>query len=136
MKVVHKQVATGTVSELLERAKELEAAGDTEEAAQVYQAIIKKDSLNEYSYNRLMVIYRRKKEYQKELSVIKSALKAFMDFHKSHVKRSLQNPKISRLSKSILKSTGLVDKKGKQIYQQEPIGRWEKRRMLVEKKLP
>lgn len=135
MKVVHKQTTTGTVSELLEKAKELEASGDMEEAAQLYQTIIKKEPLNEFAYSRLMIIYRKAKEYKKELSVIKSGLKAFIDFHKSKTKRSLQNSKVSRLSKSILKSTGLLDTKGKQIYQIEPIGRWEKRRILVEKKM-
>lgn len=135
MKVVHKQMKTGTVSELLEKAKELESSGEPEEAASLYQSIIKKDPLNEFSYSRLMVIYRKAKEFKKELSVIKSGLKAFLDYYKSQTKRSLQNPKVSRLSRSILKSTGLLDKKGNQLYQREPIGRWEKRRMLVEKKL-
>ena len=135
MKVVHKHAEAGTVSELLEKAKEQEASGEVEAAERFYQAIIKKDPLHEFSYGRLMVIYRKEKEYKKELAVIKSGLKAFLDFYKSHTKRSLQNPKISRLSRSILKSTGMIDEKGKQLYQREPIGRWEKRKVLVEKKL-
>jgi len=33
------------------------------------------------------------------------------------------------------KSFGLVDKKGTKLYSPEPIGRWQKRKEIVEKKL-
>jgi hypothetical protein len=40
----------------------------------------------------------------------------------------------SASSKSLIRSLGLADKKGKFLHQPQPIARWEKRRMLLIKK--
>ena len=136
MKVVHKQTELLTVNELLSKAKEHETHAELEAAASIYERIIKKDPLNEIAYNRLMIIYRKEKEYKKELTIIKNGLKAFNDHYKSRKQKSGSvNPKISRISKSILKSTGLLSENGKPAYQEGPISKWEKRKILVEKKI-
>jgi hypothetical protein len=44
------------------------------------------------------------------------------------------NAKITSISKLLTKSLGLTDKKGKALYQPQPIARWEKRRELLIKR--
>ena len=136
MKIAHKQTDVFTVNELLSKAKEHESHEERKEAASIYERIIKKDPLNEIAYNRLMIIYRKEKEYKKELTTIKIGLKAFNDHYKSRKQKSgAVNPKISRISKSILKATGLITEDGQPAYQEGPISKWEKRKILVEKKI-
>jgi hypothetical protein len=132
MKIAHKK--NETTAELLETAKSLEEKGALEEAAAAYEKLIRAQPLNELGYNRLMIIYRRQKNLKKELATIKTGIKVFEDRHRASQKLS-SNKKITALSRALAKSTGLTDKKGRQLYEWEPVGRWNKRRLLVEKKL-
>lgn len=133
MKVVHSNVKTAhTTAEWLQKAREQEVEGELEEAATAYEKVIKSDNLNELAYNRLMIIYRKTKQPEKELAVIKRGIKAFEEFYTSARKN---NKKVSSLSLSLMKLTGLADKKGKSLYDPEPIARWKKRKAMVESKL-
>jgi|SRR5687767_9869051 len=119
---------------LIKKAKELEINGELEEAASLYEKVIKIDPHQETAYNRLMIILRKQKEYKKELALITKGIKTFTDFYAPGSKKSF-NRKVEQISKALLKSTGLADKKGLPLYQQEPIGRWTRRKQIVEKKL-
>jgi len=119
---------------LLEKASELEKNGELDEAASIYEKIIKADPHRETAYNRLMIILRKQKDYKKELALINKGIKTFKDFYEPGSKKSF-NKKVEQISKALLKSTGLADKKGAPLYQQEPIGRWTLRKQIVEKKL-
>ena len=119
---------------LIERAKELEINGELEQAAALYEKVIKADPHRETAYNRLMIIPRKQKEYKKELALINKGIKTFTDFYAPGLKKSF-NKKVEQISRALLKSTGLADKKGVPLYQQEPIGRWTRRKQIVEKKL-
>jgi len=139
MKVGHnnkkaKDITGDKPAVLLEKAKELEINGEQDEAASIYEKIIKADPHRETAYNRLMIILRKQKEYKKELAVINKGIKAFKDFYETGSKKSF-NKKVEQISKELLKSTGLADKKGAPLYQQEPIGRWTQRKQIVEKKI-
>jgi tetratricopeptide (TPR) repeat protein len=134
MKIAHHNPGPAGREEWLANAKENEAKGDLEQAATAYQKIIKQDPLHEYSYNRLQIIYRKLKDYKKELAIINAGIKAFEIFFN---KRRLPagNNKISNLSKSLMRSVGLTDKKGNVLYEPDPIARWRKRKTTVEKRL-
>ena len=119
---------------LLKNAKELETNGKLEEAASLYEKAIQADPRRETVYNRLMIILRKQKKYKKELALINKGIKAFKDRYESGKKKSI-NKKVEQISKALLKSTGLADKKGIPLFQNEPIGRWTKRKQIVEKKL-
>lgn len=135
MKVVHKNPdAKGEPGNWLDKAKAFEASADTEKAAAAYEKAIRENPLNEYAYDRLMIIYRKNKEYKKEKAVIVAAIKAFDQFYKNASKVS-RSKKIVSLSKAFMKSTGLADNKGKILYQKEPLARWNKRKAVVEKRL-
>lgn len=135
MKVVHKNpVAKDEAGNWITRAKELEEQGELEKAAAAFEKEIKQNPLNEYAYDRLMIIYRKTKEYKKEKAVIVAGLKAFQQLYKGTTKLPASK-KIISLSNALLKATGLADKKGKPLYEKEPLERWNKRMQVVVKKL-
>lgn len=97
-----------------------------------YEGSIKKDSLAEKAYDRLMIIYRKEKEYKNELRIINAGIKAFGEFYKSRKSRS---KKVAEISKKLNSSFGFTDKKGNAVYDPEPIARWKKRKVIVQKKI-
>jgi tetratricopeptide (TPR) repeat protein len=135
MKVVHKNPdAKVEPDNLPDKAKYFEQQGQTEKAVGIYEKLIKENPLNEYAYDCLMIIYRKTKEYKKENAVLTKAIKTFEQFYKSATKTP-RSAKVVSLSKAFMKSTGLADKKGKLLYQKEPLARWNKRKLVVSKKL-
>ncbi len=112
-------------------ARQLEQDGELEKAAFVLEKLVKNEPLNEDAYNRLMIIYRKNKDYKNELKVIKKGVDNFERSFKT-ASRVKVTPKIATLSKSLLKSLGLADKKGNILYEREPLGKWKRRRITVE----
>jgi tetratricopeptide (TPR) repeat protein len=135
MKVIHgnngvkEQAGNG-----LSNAKQLEQEGELEKAAAAFEKVIREEPLNEYAYTRLMIIYRKTKNYKKELVVIKKGIRAFEKSLKS-ASRVTVTKKIATLSKYLLKSLGLADKKGNALYKGEPLDRWIIRKAVVERLL-
>lgn len=124
-----------TVQDLLEEAIRLEGEGDFKEAEKHYNIVLDKDSLNVTAYNRLMIIFRKLKEYRKELSIIDKAIKSYEAEAKSSIQERKLNSKIASLSRSLAKSLGLLTKSGMPVYINEDVERWAKRREIVKKKL-
>jgi hypothetical protein len=87
---------------------------------------------SERAYDRLMILYRQQKDDKAELQWIDKAVAVFSRAIARSSKKT--NAKITMLSKSLIRSLGLTDKKGREYYQPEPIARWEKRRDLLIKK--
>jgi hypothetical protein len=110
-----------------------EREGNLDEAAKLYEAVIKSHPANEYSYNRLMMIYRKKKDYKNELRVINEGIKVFQELYTPSSIGKHKN--VIKLSKQLSMLTGLTDKKGKSLYEPEPISKWKKRKLVVLKKL-
>ncbi len=101
-------------------------------AIKEYEEAIKKNALAEKAYDRLMIIYRKEKNYKKELRIITAGIKAFESFYRSKKSRS---KKIADISQKLNRSFGFTDKKGNSLYDPEPIARWKKRKEVVEKKI-
>ena len=101
--------------------------------AQELEKIIKAHPTNDRAYNRLMVIYRKQKEYKKELTIINKAIKAFEEAVKK--RKPDFNKKVTSISKALLKATGLADEKGKNLHEPGEIGKWKKRKAVVLKKM-
>ena len=116
------------VKQIIVEAKDAENSEQPETAIELYQQALKQDKLNEYAYNRLMIIYRKLKDKKKELKVIDDALKAYKQFYKSKKRTSKS---ITDISNKLNKSFGLADKKGNLLYSPEPIATWEKRKELL-----
>ena len=107
-----------------------------EEAAKLYELAIKDKQADEFPFNRLMIVYRKLKQYDDELRVIERAIKLFEDRYKKPVrKNNAKQQQLATLSNAFLKTAGLKDRKGNMLYIPEPIAGWMKRKVVVEKKL-
>jgi tetratricopeptide (TPR) repeat protein len=124
--------AKKTATEWLTIAKEKETAKQWDEAIDAYRHIIKEHPKKEFAYQRLMILYRKKKEFKKELEVIETALDNFQYMLGS---QSSENKKVSLLSKKLMKSTGLMDNKNGPAFLPEPLHKWTTRRTALKKLL-
>jgi hypothetical protein len=107
-----------------------------EEPIEEYIEDIKKGVINPLPYERLMIHYRKNKQFDDELKVIKKGIDVFKKFYsKQQSPRVKKKSKIVELSRKISKSAGLLDKKGNDIYLPEPLPRWIKRQSVTEQKL-
>lgn len=122
-----------SIKDLLVNAEQAEKNEDDKLAINLYREIINQDPLHIQSYDRLMKIYRQRKEYKNELSIINTGIKEYEKFYNTHFKK--HSKKINEISEKLNKSFGLIDKKGIKTYNPEPLGRWQKRKELVNKKV-
>ena len=80
------------------RGSELEKAGDIKKAIKVYESNIQEGCYPAFhSFNRLMVLYRKLKDYDNEIRVIKRALEVFQDSSNNNDER---NQLIKRLERA------------------------------------
>jgi hypothetical protein len=126
---------TGSGIDLLKEARQAEENNDTETAAKLYQRLIRKHPHLEEPYGRLMVIYRKQKDYEAELDVINKGVTAFEEFYRQRSEKVFSGHKqAQRLSLALARSLGQSTKKTEQLYPQ-PIPKWLKRQEVVQKKL-
>jgi hypothetical protein len=105
---------------------------DKEKAIVEYKKILSTYPLTEEAYDRIMILFRQLKQSKEELYWIDRAIRTFEKSFKQpgeHLKG-----KVATLSRSLLRTTGLVDKKGKSLYLPAPISRWQKRKELLVKR--
>jgi tetratricopeptide (TPR) repeat protein len=133
MKIAHLNKEAMAPGEHLAIARDLEKQGELEKAAKAYESIIKASALKPELYDRLMIIYRKLKEYKKELSTINRGIKEYEAVMSKRSKPA--GKKIRALSNALLKMTGLVDKKGNSLYDPGPVAKWKRRKLVVAKKL-
>ena len=56
------------------KGKELEKSGNTDEAIKLYEQNIKEGFIGAHPYNRLAIIYRKRSQFDDEISVLKKAI--------------------------------------------------------------
>ncbi len=122
-----------SIKDLQAQAADMEAAGDKTSAIHLYQQILEQDNLHINAYNSLMKLYRRGKEYKKELSIVNKAIKNYEAYFRS--RQPKHNKSIKAVSEKLNKAFGLMDKKGNTVYSPEPIGSWKKRKLVIEKRM-
>jgi tetratricopeptide (TPR) repeat protein len=122
-------------TELIEEARNVEADGELEKAASIYEQAIRQHPMDEFPYTRLMIIYRKLKQPKNELRVIKKGLEVYTAFYDKKLKPYTSNTKVGQLSKALLKSVTGSAKKTSYTSYPEPIPRWTLRKKAVEKKL-
>jgi len=91
-----------SIKDLTSKAMEAETAKDTSSAIDLYNAILKINPLQSYPYERLMKIYRKEKNFKKELSIINSGLKVFEKFYKEQPSKT--SGKIREISEKLNKA--------------------------------
>lgn len=102
-----------------------------------YREQVRQGVFSPVPYDRLMIHYRKQKNYEEELKVIKKGIDTFKKFY-SNLQTSVikkQKSKIAELSRQFGKRTGLIDKKGNDTYLPEPLPKWIKRQSAVEQKI-
>lgn len=123
----------------IEDARRAEAEERSEEAIAAYNSLLKSDKANPFLYQRLMVLYRKTKDPKAELQIINKGIEALTEDSRRQLADSLKGRRnkseVEKLSSAFMRGAGLIDKKGKQTFQPEPIPTWLKRRAVVEKKL-
>lgn len=68
---------------------ELEKAGDINEAIKKYEENVGNKVVATHSYERLMILYRKRKQYREEIEVLKTAIEIFSDENDRRYKRAL-----------------------------------------------
>ena len=123
--------------EHLARAKVLEAEGETEEAMEIYQRVLKNDPLNETAVSRLLVLYRRQKAYKEELALLKAAILAYEAEQLAGQEAwRKKHQKAARISLSLAQKLGVAGKKRTApIYDNRLVTTWRKRMAVVMKRL-
>jgi tetratricopeptide (TPR) repeat protein len=124
------------VEERNNEARLAEQDDDLNKAVKLYEQNIKEDYADEFAFERLMIIYRKLKEYEDELRVINRAIKLFQKSMEDHLKHSLarhiDGKKLERISNAIMKKSGL---KKEEVHFPDPIDKWIKRKEIAEQKL-
>ena len=110
-----------------QQARQFEQEGEWDKAIKLYQRMLKKQPFNEKLYDRLMIIYRKTKNYSKEKKIIDTAIRVYEKFYKEK-ERTVVTKKVAAISKALLKSLQMTDEKGRPAPQREPIKRWSKRK--------
>ncbi|HVS97667.1 MAG TPA: YciI family protein [Puia sp.] len=116
---------------LLAEGQRLESAEQPEEAAAVYQQVVDGDPANQEAVDRLLVLYRRAKDYRNELAVIDAALEAIAWRDQSARQKWIDaHPEAARLGKQVLRQLGGEKATG---YGTDPmVERLTKRKRFVE----
>jgi len=127
--------AATSIKQIFDKAKNAEAVNKIEQAAILYEQARKANPANEYSYERLMIIYRKLKKYKEELRVINEGIKFFESSPNKSQQLFGKDKKIKQLSNALMQKVGLQDKKGKNLYYPQPVAKWRKRKEVVEKKI-
>src|SRR5436190_14191698 len=124
------------IEERNKTAMQAEREEDVNKAIRFYEQNIREDHADKFAFERLMVIYRKDKEYKNELRVIKRGIEVFQKKFKERVKHSLarrvSDKKLEQLSNAIIKISG---QKKEELHFPDPVDKWLKRKDVVEKKL-
>lgn len=120
--------------DVLEEAKDLEKEGELDRAATLYLRYLKKLPGNEFAFSRLMIIYRKQADAEKEMEVIDRAIKTFEDIF-SKAQKIRPTRKTVDISRKLMKTMGLTDKKGNELYEREPLKTWKRRKALLENRI-
>jgi len=120
------------IGERMNAAQQLEKAGRLPDAAAIYQKLFNSDPANEQVIARLLVVYRKLKDYRKELSVLKDAIAAYQRRQKAAQKSWIQaHPQAAGAGRSILRQLERSGDLLTGLGGNSTLERWVKRQELV-----
>jgi lipopolysaccharide biosynthesis regulator YciM len=124
------------IEERNQLASEAEKNANLKQAVNLYEQNIKENYASEYAFQRLMTIYRKRREYKKELQVINRGIDLFKHQIEENTRHSISrradSKKLERLSAAIIKKSGL---RKNEMHFPDPIDKWLKRKEIVKQKL-
>lgn len=104
-----------------------------EEAIQCYKEAIAQEPVEEFPFNRLMVLYRKEKNYEEELKVVEKGIAVFKAFYDKRSKKYSGKNKLGQISKLLLKNLSKGET-GMDGYP-EPLQKWSTRKSVLEQKI-
>jgi tetratricopeptide (TPR) repeat protein len=120
------------VPETFNGARSLEIKGDLKTAALLYEKLLKRADSNVKIITRLMIVYRKLKNFRKELSTIERAIKIYS---KDNTDKKA-NKQVNLISKKLNLLLGHTDKKGKSLLIPPEVLKLQKRKDALLKKHP
>ena len=123
-----------TSKDLIEKGRSLEQSGQFTAAAVLYERIMKVNPNDREAIKRLLMMYRRLKDFYKELSTIERALRSVADKNRAARGNWLaKNPQAAKVGQAILRSLGgeQVTAYGNDSFVQQLL----KRKDLLDRKL-
>lgn len=112
--------------------RDLELQKSYAEAVEQYKLALKSDLLHVEASNRLMIVYRRLKLYEKEAALITKLIVAHQkDIETKQRGWIKSHKKMAEMTKSLAHSLGLLSSKGLPLYENELLKKWEKRKAIV-----
>ncbi len=110
--------------------------GDLHIATALYEKLVRRLPVDEFIYGRLMMLYRKQKEYAKELQLIATAIQAITsDFYGKGLSSFKDKPAVKRISNALVKSLGMRDAKGHYLYEPKIVTKWKRRKVIAAHKL-
>jgi uncharacterized protein YciI len=127
--------ANNTIGERFEMARQLEKDSRLSDAAAMYQKLFDKDPTAQPVVERLLIIYRKLKEYKKELAVLNDAIAALQRRQKAVGEKWIHShPQAARAGKSMLRQLEKADSVIG-LGADPLVGRWLKRKAFVAGKM-
>lgn len=124
------------IQELLQEARELESREKYKDAAIIYQKVFDRDQGDTLVAARLLIIYRKLKEYLKELAVIDDALANFRQREKAIQQKWIKDhPKAAGIGRSMLRQMEKGGDEASALGADPKVGVWLKRRALITRKI-
>lgn len=114
----------------------LEKKGEIDKAIQVYEKNLEIGCIATYSYDRLMVLYHKRKDYQNEIRVIKRYLELFSFENEKRYKAAIENnPKFkNEIQYAYIHEERVMGDNGIYIYTPYQLERYkEKLKMIMNK---
>jgi tetratricopeptide (TPR) repeat protein len=125
----------GSTVDLNNKGKEYEKSGDVDKAIFCYEENLKLGYTATFSYERLMVIYRKRKMYHDELRIIELAISIFKTENERRFKLAISNPKNQqyqdRLQLAMEQNIDARNDEGWCILSLYPVLKWIGRRSKV-----
>ena len=110
----------------------LEKEGELEKSAQVYDKLLKKTPSDLSILSRLMIIFRKLKNYRKEISYINQAIKIHEE---KYARLKSKDVKVVALSKKLNILLGHTDKRGKNLLSIPEVVKLKKRKEVASKRM-
>jgi uncharacterized protein YciI len=125
-----------SIQEQMQEALDLEKHGEIADAAQIYQKIFDRDRGNRPVIHRLLVIYRKLKEYRKELAVIDAATTAYQQHQKTVQEKWINDhPKAAGIGRSMLRQLEQAGDKASIFGADPTVDEWLRRMKFVKRKI-
>jgi tetratricopeptide (TPR) repeat protein len=114
-------------------ALDLEKSSNTADAIKHYQKATTLDPTNLRAWNRLMILYRKTKSKQEEITLVKAAIEAYKKQTEADQQTWLkENQEKAESTRELAKVLGLLEPNGMPATENDMLEKWQARLYLLE----